>query len=147
MKKLGKKELEIVVGEVSKEICKVRKEKLVKKFESSEEGKSIRGLENLINEGLVEINKNLSKLKELKGKFEDKELEGKRWYGLLDLDVEDGRYKEWRVSVVVGRDYDNGYNGMVNGIKESVERELILEGLKGEFDLNELIKSMIEKFG
>jgi hypothetical protein len=147
MKKLGKKELEIVVGEVSKEICKVRKEKLVKKFESSEEGKSIRGLENLINEGLVEINKNLSKLKELKGKFEDKELEGKRWYGLLDLDVEDGRYKEWRVNVVVGRDYDNGYNGMVNGIKENVERELILEGLKGEFDLNELIKSMIEKFG
>jgi hypothetical protein len=36
MKKLGKKELEIVVGEVSKEICKVKKEKLVEKFESSE---------------------------------------------------------------------------------------------------------------
>ena len=32
MKKLGKKELEIVVGEVSKEICKVKKEKLIEKY-------------------------------------------------------------------------------------------------------------------
>ena len=32
MKKLGKKELEIVVGEVSREICKVKKEKLIEKY-------------------------------------------------------------------------------------------------------------------
>ena len=42
MKKLGKKELEIVVGEVSREICKVKKEKLIEKFESSEEGKKVK---------------------------------------------------------------------------------------------------------
>jgi hypothetical protein len=145
MKKLGKKELEIVVGEVSKEICKVKKEKLIEKFESSEEGKGIRKLENLINESLVEVNVNLNKLKELKVVFENRELEG-FGYGLLDLEVEKGRFKDWGVDVKVGRDYNGGYSSSRNKINEEVERELILEGLKGEFDLNELIKRMIEKF-
>jgi hypothetical protein len=145
MKKLGKKELEIVVGEVSKEICKVKKEKLIEKFESSEEGKGIRKLENLINESLVEVNVNLNKLKELKEVFEKRELEG-FGYGLLDLEVEKGRFKDWGVDIKVGRDYNGGYSSSRNKINEEVERELILEGLKGEFDLNELIKRMIEKF-
>ena len=145
MKKLGKKELEIVVGEVSKEICKVKKEKLIEKFESSEEGKGIRKLENLINESLVEVNVNLNKLKELKVVFENRELEG-FGYGLLDLEVEKGRFKDWGVDIKVGRDYNGGYSSSRNRINEEVERELILEGLKGEFDLNELIKRMIEKF-
>ena len=145
MKKLGKKELEIVVGEVSKEICKVKKEKLVEKFESSEEGKKVRELEKLINDGLVEINEKLKELKKSKEKFESKELNGSSW-GLLDLEVESGRFKEWSVDVVVGKDYDSGFSGVRRGIESKVERELILEGLKGEFDLNELIKSMIEKF-
>ena len=60
--------------------------------------------------------------------------------------MEDGRYKEWRVNVVVGRDYDNGYSGEVRSIESKVEKDLILEGLKGEFDLNEMIKSMVEKY-
>ena len=145
MKKLGKKELEIVVGEVSKEICKVKKEKLIEKFESSEEGKGIRKLENLINESLVEVNVNLNKLKELKEVFENRELGG-FGYGLLDLEVEKGRFKDWGVDIKVGRDYNGGYSSNRNRINEEVERELILEGLKGEFDLNELIKRMIEKF-
>lgn len=147
MKKLGKKELEIVVGEVSKEICKVKKEKLIEKFESSEEGKGIRKLENLINESLVEVNVNLNKLKELKEVFESRELGG-FGYGLLDLEVEKGWNQkwEWGVDIKVGRDYDGGYSSSRNRINEDVERELILEGLKGEFDLNELIKRMIEKF-
>jgi hypothetical protein len=145
MKKLGKKELEIVVGEVSKEICKVKKEKLIEKFESSEEGKGIRKLENLINESLVEVNVNLNKLKGLKEVFENRELGG-FGYGLLDLEVEKGRFKDWGVDIKVGRDYNGGYSSSRNRINEEVERELILEGLKGEFDLNELIKRMIEKF-
>jgi hypothetical protein len=145
MKKLGKKELEIVVGEVSKEICKVKKEKLIEKFESSEEGKGIRKLENLINESLVEVNVNLNKLKGLKEVFENRELGG-FGYGLLDLEVEKGRFKDWGVDIKVGRDYNGGYSSSRNKINEEVERELILEGLKGEFDLNELIKRMIEKF-
>ena len=87
MKKLGKRELEIVVGEVSKEICKVKKERLVEKFESSEEGKKVRELEKFINDGLVEINEKLKELKESKEKFESRELNGSSW-GLLDLDVE-----------------------------------------------------------
>ena len=144
-KKERKKELEIVVGEVSKEICKVKKEKLVEKFESSEEGKKVRELEKLINDRLVEINEKLKELKESKEKFESKELNGSSW-GLLDLEVESGRFKEWSVDVVVGKDYDSGFSGVRRGIESKVERELILEGLKGEFDLNELIKSMIEKF-
>ena len=145
MKKLGKKELEIVVGEVSKEICKIKKEKLVKEFESSEEGKGIRKLENLINESLVEVNVNLNKLKELKEVFESRELGG-FGYGLLDLEVEKGKFKDWGVDIKVGRDYSGGYSSSRNRINEDVERELILEGLKGEFDFNELIKRMIEKF-
>jgi hypothetical protein len=145
MKKLGKKELEIVVGEVSKEICKVKKEKLIEKFESSEEGKGIRKLENLINERMVEVNVNLNKLKELKEVFENRELGG-FGYGLLDLEVENGRFKNWEVVIKVGRDYNGGYSSSRNRINEEVEKELILEGLKGEFDLNELIKRMIEKF-
>ena len=99
MKKLGKKELEIVVGEVSREICKVKKEKLIEKFESSEEGKKVRELEKFINDGLVEINEKLKELKESKEKFESRELNGSSW-GLLDLDVESGRFKEWSVGVV-----------------------------------------------
>lgn len=145
MKKLGKKELEIVVGEISKEICKVKKEKLIEKFESSEEGKVIRKLENLINERMVEVNVNLNKLKELKEVFENRELGG-FGYGLLDLEVENGRFKNWEVVIKVGRDYNGGYSSSRNRINEEVEKELILEGLKGEFDLNELIKRMIEKF-
>ena len=145
MKKLGKKELEIVVGEVSKEICKVKKEKLIEKFESSEEGKGIRKLENLINERMVEVNVNLNKLKELKEVFENRELGG-FGYGLLDLEVENGKFKNWEVVIKVGRDYNGGYSSSRNRINEDVEKELILEGLKGEFDLNEMIKRMIEKF-
>jgi len=145
MKKLGKKELEIVVGEVSKEICKVKKERLVEKFESSEEGKKVRELEKFINDGLVEINEKLKELKESKEKFESKELNGSSW-GLLDLDVESGRFKEWSVRVVVGKDYDSSFGSERRSVSDKVEKDLILEGLKGEFDLNEMIKSMVEKY-
>ena len=54
--------------------------------------------------------------------------------------------KQWKVDVKVGRDYDNGYSGEVRSIESKVEKDLILEGLKGEFDLNEMMKRMIEKF-
>lgn len=145
MKKLGKKELEIVVGEVSREICKVKKEKLIEKFESSEEGKKVRELEKFINDGLVEINEKLKELKESKEKFESRELNGSSW-GLLDLDVESGRFKEWSVGVVVGKDYDSSFGSERRSISDKVEKDLILEGLKGEFDLSEMIKSMVEKY-
>ena len=145
MKKLGKKELEIVVGEVSREICKVKKEKLVEKFESSEEGKKVRELEKFINDGLVEINEKLKELKKSKEKFETKELNGSSW-GLLDLEVESGRFKEWSVNVVVGKDYDSSFGSERRSISDKVEKDLILEGLKGEFDLSEMIKSMVEKY-
>lgn len=145
MKKLGKKELEIVVGEVSREICKVKKERLVEKFESSEEGKKVRELEKFINDGLVEINEKLKELKESKEKFESRELNGSSW-GLLDLDVESGRFKEWSVGVIVGKDYDSSFGSERRSISDKVEKDLILEGLKGEFDLSEMIKSMVEKY-
>ena len=145
MKKLGKKELEIVVGEVSKEICKVKKEKLIEKFESSREGKVIRNLENLINEKLLYVNMYLKELREKKEEFENRELNG-RSYGLLDLDVENSKFKNWEVGVRVGRDYEYSFSSESRGISEKVEKELILEGLKGEFDLNEMMKRMIEKF-
>jgi hypothetical protein len=65
---------------------------------------------------------------------------------LLDLDVENSVFKNWEVGVRVKRDYEYSFSMESRSISENVERELILEGLKGEFDLNELIKSMIEKF-
>ena len=102
-------------------------------------------MENLINESLVEVNVNLNKLKELKEVFESRELGG-FGYGLLDLEVEKGKFKDWGVDIKVGRDYSGGYSSSRNRINEDVEKELILEGLKGEFDLNEMIKRMIEKF-
>ena len=139
MKKLGKKELEIVVGEVSREICKVKKEKLIEKFESSEEGKKVRELEKFINDGLVEINEKLKELKESKEKFESRELNGSSW-GLLDLDVESGRFKEWSVGVIVGKDYDSSFGSERRSVSDKVEKDLILEGLKGEFDLFVILK-------
>ena len=145
MKKLGKKELEIVVGEVSKEICKVKKEKLIEKFESSEEGKRVRELENLINVELLNVNMYLEELRGKKEKFENRELNGKS-YGLLDLDVENSKFKNWEVGVRVGRDYEYSFSSESRSISDKVEKDLILEGLKGEFDLNEMIKSMVEKY-
>jgi hypothetical protein len=69
MKKLGKKELEIVVNEISKEIGKIKKEKLVNDFESSDEGKRMRELESSIKKVLVGVNEELMELRELKEKF------------------------------------------------------------------------------
>ena len=50
------------------------------------------------------------------------------------------------VVIKIGEDYESNYGGEVRSISNNVEKELILEGLKGEFDLNEMMKRMIEKF-
>ena len=147
MKKLLKKELEIIVAEVSNEICKVKKEKLVKKFEDSEEGKRMKELEGLINEQLSGINVYLKELREKKEKFEDRELKGIVGWGLLRLEVENSVFKDWEVKVRVGEDYDNRISSEWGIVRKEVERELVLEGLKGEFDLDKLVKGMIKKLG
>ena len=94
---------------------------------------------------MVEINEKLKELKESKEKFESKELNGSSW-GLLDVDVEIGKFKEWSVRVIVGKDYDSSFGSERRSVSDKVERDLILEGLKGEFDLSEMIKSMVEKY-
>ena len=147
MKKLGKKELEIVVNEISKEICKIKKEKLVSEFESSEEGKYMRELEESIKKVLVGVNEDLEVMKELRDKFSKEKLGGVFWR-LLDLEenrsvVVKGGFS---VKIRVGEEYGCSYGNVVSGIRNDVEKELILEGLKGEFDLNEMMKRMIEKF-
>jgi hypothetical protein len=147
MKKLGKKELEIVVNEISKEIGKIKKEKLVKEFESSEEGKKMRELEESIKKVLVGVNEDLEVMKELRDKFSKEKLGGVFWR-LLDLEenrsvVVKGGFS---VKIKVGEEYGCSYGSVVSGIRNDVEKELILEGLKGEFDLNEMMKRMIEKF-
>ena len=147
MKKLGKKELEIVVNEISKEICKIKKGKLVSEFEGSEEGKRMKELESSIESKLVGVNKELMELRELKEKFGNEKLGGSS-YRLLDL-VEKKSVNfgsGFGVEIKIGEDYESNYGGEVSKIRNNVERELILEGLKGEFDLNELMKKMIEKF-
>lgn len=147
MKKLGKKELEIVVNEISKEICKIKKGKLVSEFEGSEEGKRMKELESSIESKLVGVNKELMELRELKEKFGNEKLGGSS-YRLLDL-VEKKSVNfgsGFGVEIKIGEDYESNYGSEVSRIKNNVERELILEGLKGEFDLNELMKRMIEKF-
>ena len=147
MKKLGKKELEIVVGEISKEIGKIKKEKLVNDFESSEEGKRMMELESSIESKLVGVNEELMELRELKEKFSNEKLGG-RGFRLLDLEEKKSVNfgSGFGVKIKVGEEYNSSYGSVFSGIRNDVERELILEGLKGEFDLNELIKRMIEKF-
>ena len=147
MKKLGKKELEIVVNEISKEICKIKKEKLVNEFESSEEGKKMRELESSIESVLVGVNESLLELKELKEKYSNEKLGGRGWR-LLDLDENRSVnvLSGFGVRIKVGEEYNSSYGNVVSGIRNDVEKELILEGLKGEFDLNEMMKRMIEKF-
>jgi hypothetical protein len=147
MKKLGKKELEIVVNEISKEICKIKKEKLVSEFESSEEGKKMRELESSIESVLVGVNESLLELKELKEKYSNEKLGGRGWR-LLDLDENRSVnvLSGFGVRIKVGEEYNSSYGNVVSGIRNDVEKELILEGLKGEFDLNEMMKRMIEKF-
>jgi len=147
MKKLGKKELEIVVNEISKEICKIKKEKLVSDFESSEEGKKMRELESSIESVLVGVNESLLELKELKEKYSKEKLGGRGWR-LLDLDEDRSVnvLSGFGVRIKVGEEYNSSYGNVVSGIRNDVEKELILEGLKGEFDLNEMMKRMIEKF-
>lgn len=147
MKKLGKKELEIVVNEISKEICKIKKGKLVSEFEGSEEGKRMKELESSIESKLVGVNKELMELRELKEKFGNEKLGGSS-FRLLDL-VEKKSVNfgsGFGVEIKIGEDYESNYGGEVSKVRNNVERELILEGLKGEFDLNELMKKMIEKF-
>ena len=147
MKKLGKKELEIVVNEISREICKIKKEKLVNEFESSEEGKKMRELESSIESVLVGVNESLLELKELKEKYSNEKLGGRGWR-LLDLDENRSVnvLSGFGVKIKVGEEYNSSYGNVVSGIRNDVEKELILEGLKGEFDLNEMMKRMIEKF-
>ena len=147
MKKLGKKELEIVVNEISREICKIKKEKLVNEFESSEEGKKMRELESSIESVLVGVNESLLELKELKEKYSNEKLGGRGWR-LLDLDENRSVnvLSGFGVRIKVGEEYNSSYGNVVSGIRNDVEKELILEGLKGEFDLNEMMKRMIEKF-
>ena len=147
MKKLGKKELEIVVSEISKEICKIKKEKLVNDFESSKEGKRMRELEGSIESKLVGVNEELMELRELKEKFGNEKLGGSS-FRLLDL-VEKKSVNfgsGFGVEIKIGEDYESNYGSEVSRVRNNVERELILEGLKGEFDLNEIMKRMIEKF-
>ena len=147
MKKLVKMELEIVVNEISKEICKIKKGKLVSEFEGSEEGKRMKELESSIESKLVGVNKELMELRELKEKFGNEKLGGSS-FRLLDL-VEKKSVNfgsGFGVEIKIGEDYESNYGSEVSKIRNNVERELILEGLKGEFDLNELMKRMIEKF-
>ena len=147
MKKLGKKELEIVVNEISKEICKIKKGKLISEFEGSEEGKRMKELESSIESKLVGVNEELMELRELKEKFSNEKLGG-RGFRLLDLEEKKSVNfgSGFGVEIKIGEDYESNYGSEVSRVRNNVERELILEGLKGEFDLNEMMKRMIEKF-
>lgn len=144
MKKLGKKELEIVVKEISNEISKIKKEKVISSFEGSEEGKRMRELEKSIGSKLEVVNEELMEMRDLKKKFVVEKLKVREDWSMLELDEKrdvkfgGGFSVEIRVGV--------GYGGDIWSIREKVEREIILEGLKGEFNFEEIMKRMIEKF-
>lgn len=144
MKKLGKKELEIVVKEISNEIGKIKKEKLISSFEGSEEGKRMRELEKSIESKLGVVNEELVEMRDLKKKFVSEKLGGEDSWSVLDLEVKNG--SGFSVGIKIGVGYGGDYGGVMWKIRESVEREIILEGLKGEFNLEEVMKRMIEKF-
>jgi hypothetical protein len=86
-------------------------------------------------------------LRELKEKFSNEKLGG-RGFRLLDLEEKKSVNfgSGFGVKIKIGEDYESNYGGEVRSISNNVEKELILEGLKGEFDLNEMMKRMIEKF-
>jgi iron only hydrogenase large subunit-like protein len=107
----------------------------------------MRELEEGIKKELVGVNEDLEVMKELRDKFSKEKLGGVFWR-LLDLEenrsvVVKGGFS---VRIKVGEEYGCSYGSVVSGIRNDVEKELILEGLKGEFDLNEMMKRMIEKF-
>lgn len=149
MKKLRKKELEIIVTEISSKISKIKKEKLISTFEESIEGKRMRELEKSIESKLVGVNKELFELRSLRNKFIEEKLGNEDHLHLLDLHESRDLKFGWGFSVQirVGEGYDGGYGGIaMSRIKDKVEKELVLEGLKREFDLEEVVKGMIEKF-
>jgi hypothetical protein len=107
----------------------------------------MRELEGSIESKLVGVNEELMELRELKEKFSNEKLGG-RSFRLLDLEEKKSVNfgSGFGVVIKIGEDYESNYGSVVSGIRDNVERELILEGLKGEFDLNEMMKRMIEKF-
>lgn len=145
MKKLSKKELEIVVEEIGKKVSEIKVGKLEKEFNESEEGKVILEKVKEVRERLVVVNELMEEVNELRKKYlEDRDLVG---YSVVDLEC---NWRGWgkgflySVEIDIGKKYKGGLGSFE--IKKSIERELVLNGIKGEFDLDKLMKEFIEKY-
>ena len=136
MKKLSKKELEIVVEEIVGKIKKNGVEREFKKFNESEEGKEI--LEKIEEVNLL-IKECKGKKKELDDLFEKSE------WGKVKFDdmvvCLNNNISMGDVSIGERWGYSRSYE-----LNKSIEKEIILGGIKENFDLDKLIEELVEKF-
>ena len=136
MKKLSKKELEIVVEEIVGKIKKNGVEREFEKFNESEEGKEI--LKKIEEVNLL-IKECKGKKKELDDLFEKSEW-GKVKFDDMVLCL-NSNISMGDVSIGERWGYSRSYE-----LSRNIEKEIILGGIKEGFDLDKLIKELVEKF-
>ena len=136
MKKLSKKELEIVVEEIVGKIKEIGVEREFKEFNESEEGKEIL-------KGIEEVNLLIKECKEKKKELED--LFNKSKWGKVKFDdmvlCLNSNLSMGEVNVGERWGYGRNYE-----LSKNIEKEIILGGIKEGFDLDKLIKELVEKF-
>jgi len=136
MKKLSKKELEIVVEEIVGKIKEIGVERELKEFNESEEGKEIL-------KGIEEVNLLIKECKEKKKELEDLFNESK--WGKVKFDdmvlCLNSSMSMGEVNVSERWGYGKNYE-----LSKNIEKEIILGGIKEGFDLDKLIKELVEKF-
>jgi len=136
MKKLSKKELEIVVEEIVGKIKEIGVERELKEFNESEEGKEIL-------KGVEEVNLLIKECKEKKKELED--LFNKSKWGKVKFDdmvlCLNSNLSMGEVNVSERWGYGRNYE-----LSKNIEKEIILGGIKEGFDLDKLIKELVEKF-
>ena len=136
MKKLSKKELEIVVEEIVGKIKKVGVEREFKEFNESEEGKEILGKIEGLDLLIKECKEKKKEIEDLfkKSKWGKVEFDNMVLYLNSNLSMGGVRVEErWGYS----RSYE---------LSRNIEKEIILGGIKEGFDLDKLIKELVEKF-
>ena len=136
MKKLSKKELEIVVEDIVGKIKKNGVEREFEKFNESEEGKEI--LKKIEEVNLL-IKECKGKKKELDDLFEKSEW-GKVKFDDMVLCL-NSNISMGNVSIGERWGYSRSYE-----LNKSIEKEIILGGIKENFDLDKLIEELVEKF-
>ena len=137
MKKLSKIELDVVVNEVVNSIKLIEENKSKELFDKSENKdlflSKVKEIEEL--EDKLDLLKN--EIREIENKFKEDNLRvffnssNNRNYG--------NEKKSFGISLLGGRGYEYG-------LYKNIEKEIILNGISSEFDINKFIEELVEKF-